>query len=121
MLRSGAISCAQSDGTSVAKDLCIANAHCQSSLDVLAGLRIPAVYVQRPGVCVEREHIVSSTKLRLRNLQSLSRLIGVVGVVEDQFAVGIIGANALEQRLGFKLGKSFLGRVGVSGQLQGFG
>src|ERR1041385_4745672 len=67
----------------------IANSDSERRLHVFPRLGITSVYVQRPGVSVEREHIVSPCELLLGDLQSLSWFVRVIGVVEDQLAAGI--------------------------------
>ena len=72
------------------EDLGIADSDRQSGLDLLAGFRILTVGVQRPGVGVERVNIVTPRVLLLCHIQCLGQLLRVIGIVEDEFAVGIL-------------------------------
>src|SRR6266581_1561288 len=105
----------------MAKHFCVANSNRQCDFDMLAGLSVTAIYMQRPGVCVERENVVATRKFRLGNFEGLYRLMSVVSVIENQFAVGVVGANAFQKRFGFEFCKRICGFLGATGEFQRFG
>jgi len=90
------VSGSQSNLTGVAKHFGIANADRERCVDLLTGLGVTAVQVQRPGIGVEGEHIVPTGVFGLRNFQGFYRLMRMIRVVEDQLAIGIVRAHAFE-------------------------
>ena len=56
----------------------------------------------------------------LGHVQRFQGLVDVIGIIEDQLAVGIVCSHGFEQRLGFKFCKSFPGVIRASGQFQRF-
>ena len=93
----GPVAQLQSYLASMREDFGIADSDRQRSLDLLAGFRVLTGDVQRPGVGIERVHVVTPRVLLLRHFQSVGWLVRVIGIVEDEFAVGIILTAGLRQ------------------------
>src|SRR5579859_3197241 len=68
----GAISQLQSNFPSVREQHGIPNSHSQCFFDLLLGLSVLSIYMQRPGVCVKRVNIMSPCVFLLRNFESPS-------------------------------------------------
>src|ERR1700752_3503585 len=98
----------------MAKHLGIANTHSQRCTDLGESFSVSSVHVKSPGIGVEREQVVPPSVFRLGNLQSLCRELGMVGIVKNQFAVGVIRAETFEPRLSAKFSKGLLGLVFVA-------
>src|ERR1700723_773887 len=103
------------------EDFGVADPDRQGGLDLLAGFRVLTVDVKRPGVGIERVHVMSPRVLLLRYFQSFGGLLGMVGIVEGKFVVGVVLLARFRQRFGFKVGKCPLRFSIASCQLQHFG
>src|SRR5207245_3323591 len=67
--------------------------------DLFACLGVLSFRVQRPSVSFEGVNVPPARILNLRNPQRFIWSIGVIGVVEDQFAIGVVGQIDLAPRL----------------------
>src|ERR1700747_3080790 len=104
----------------MAKHFGIANTYSQRRRDLGASFGVASVHVESPGIGVKREDIVPTGVFRLGNRQRLCRHVGMVGVEENQFTVGVVRADTFEARLGLKFCKGFLGLVPMAGEFQSF-
>jgi hypothetical protein len=96
----------------------IANSHCQGRLNLPACLLLLAVDMKGPGVSIQRVDIVPPRKFLPGNVKCFQRFMRVVGIIKDQFAIRVVPAIGLQQRLLFKFGESFLRLLISSGKLQ---
>ena len=79
----------------MAKHFGIAHTHGECCCDLRSSFGVASVHVKSPGIGVEREHVVPPGVFRLGNLQGFCRQVGMVSVIKNQFAVGVVWANAL--------------------------
>ena len=103
------------------QQLCVTNADGQGRFNLHACFGVLAVDVQSPGVSVERIYVMTPGVLLLRYFQSFGRLLSMVGIVKNQFAVGVVFPARFHQRLGFKAGERRLRFAFASRQLERFG
>src|SRR5256885_11437320 len=77
------------------------------------GLSILAIDIERPGVGVERQYVVAPPNLQARDSERLGRLVRVLGVVQNQLPVGVVGALDPRSRLTFEISvsRASLGRA----------
>ena len=77
------------------------------------GLSILAMDIERPGVGVERQYVVAPPNLQARDPERLGGLVRVLGVIENQFPVGVVGALDPGSGLTFEISvcRASLGRA----------
>jgi len=87
----------------MAKELFVPNTDCEGDLNLLACLRVQAIDVQRPRVSVQRVYVTAPGVFALGHVQRLARLMHVVSIIEDEFAVGIMPPARLRQCFAFEI------------------
>src|SRR5262245_35481545 len=96
-LRGNSVSTLHCDLCCMLEKFRVADSHCKCGIDLFVCFGELPVRVESPGVSVQGEYVMSTGELALRNLQCLRRLVRVIGIIEDEFVVGIVGAAGLLQ------------------------
>src|SRR5215472_789635 len=115
-----AVAALQLDFAGMSEHVCVLNSDRKDLLNLLFGFSILSVGVERPGIGVEGEHVVTPGNFALCDLKSLGGLACEIDVVEGQLVVRIISAMGFGERLLLELRKGFLRLCYASRELQGF-
>ena len=107
------------DSSRVVKDSCLADAYRDRPGDLLLRVLVSPIAAERPGVCVERIHVVASRDFDLGDAQSFRGIVTGTEIVRDEFLVCVLAAANQWPRRGCKVRVSQARLLGFTGALQG--
>ena len=96
------------DEFGVRKNLRIFDSDLKRELDLLIRRFIVSIGRQSPGIAIEREDVPAARDLAFGDIESLPRLMRVIGIVSNQFMVGIVGDIGFGQRFPLEFGEVLL-------------
>ena len=99
----------------------VQHADCERAVDYFLCLpELPAA-IQRPGIGIQRVHVLTARHFGFGQLQRIGGALCVVSVIRDQFTVGVIPRLALGARGSFELTKYLVGFLFEPALRQRFG